>query len=186
MARHLELTQGWTNSGTAQPWDGKSSDDVLQFFAKPEMTSPEAQTHFLNCLEGDMVTRMLLTWLIDHASPRVKRPQRASPQEWKYWTSVIVHSWTPARGPGKGRFPGNALLVGGPAAITSRSSYDCLRLTIQHRCLNRLCPLIVRPPRCAGSNRPVSGDGYELSKGFCNSTPSSLKSRTFLVTTVSL
>ena len=35
-------------------------------------------------------------------------------------------------------------------------------------------------------NLPRSDDGYALSKGFCNSTPSSLKSRTFLVTTVSL
>ena len=40
--------------------------------------------------------------------------------------------------------------------------------------------------RCMGFNLPRSGDGYALSKGFCNSTPSSLKSRTFLVTTVSL
>ena len=47
-------------------------------------------------------------------------------------------------------------------------------------------PLIGRPPRSAGFNRQRSVDGYWVSKGFCNSTPSSLKSRTFLVTTVSL
>ena len=41
-------------------------------------------------------------------------------------------------------------------------------------------------PRCMGFNLPGSGDGYAPSKGFCNSTPSSLKSRMFLVTTVSL
>ena len=41
-------------------------------------------------------------------------------------------------------------------------------------------------PRCMGFNLPESGDGYAPSKGFCNSTPSSLKSRMFLVTTVSL
>ena len=45
------------------------TDDVLQFFARPEMASPEEQTHFLNCLEDDTVTRMFLTGLIDDASP---------------------------------------------------------------------------------------------------------------------
>ena len=45
------------------------TDDVLQFFARPELASPEEQTHFLNCLEDDTVTRMFLTGLIDDASP---------------------------------------------------------------------------------------------------------------------
>ena len=45
------------------------TDDLLQFFAGPELASPEEQTHFLNCLEDDTVTRMFLTGLIDDASP---------------------------------------------------------------------------------------------------------------------
>ena len=45
------------------------TDDVLQFFARPELASPEEQTRFLNCLEDDTVTRMFLTGLIDDASP---------------------------------------------------------------------------------------------------------------------
>ena len=45
------------------------TDDVLQFFARPELASPEEQTHFLNCMEDNTVTRMFLTGLIDDASP---------------------------------------------------------------------------------------------------------------------
>ena len=45
------------------------TDGLLQFFAAPELASPEEQTHFLSCLEDDTVTRMFLTGLIDAAAP---------------------------------------------------------------------------------------------------------------------
>ena len=45
------------------------TDELLQFFAAPELASPEDQTHFLICLEDDTVTRMFLTGLIGESGP---------------------------------------------------------------------------------------------------------------------
>ena len=44
----------------------------------------------------------------------------------------------------------------------------------------------IYPPAWSDLTPPITGEGYSLSKGFCNSPPSWPKSLTFRVTTVSL